>query len=165
MDKKNIKNTDEERLMQEKITKKKNINKSLIILCCIVLIIPLFIIGRFYAIQYILPTPQRTINRYFDYIAQEDYDRAYKLLRDPFKATRGEGIEDFIAMFELSRNHGTIYQGAKVLRVMDTDRRSVKLVSFELIMREKGRPTAANGAYYLERCPDTKIWYIVDSQM
>ncbi len=156
---------DEASLDQSKKEKKKKLNKGLIILCCMVLIIPLFIIGRFYAIQYVLPTPQRTINRYFDYIAQEDYERAYQLLRDPYKASRGEGIEDFIAMFELSRNHGTVYQGANVLRVMDTDRRSVKLVAFELIMREKGRHTSANGAYYLERCPDTKIWYIVDSQM
>lgn len=150
---------------EKKKTREKKIKKGLIVLACVILAIPLFFIGRYFAVEHVLPTPQRTINRYFDYIAREDYENAYALLRDPFKATRGEGIEDFIAMFELSRNHGTVYKGANVLRVMDTDRRSVKLVSFELIMREKGRHTTANGAYYLERDSDTGIWFIVDSQM
>jgi hypothetical protein len=134
-----------------------------VIVLCLILFIPLFIFGRHYMINHVLPTPQRVVASYFKNIAKEDYSKAFELLKDPFKASKGENVEEFASMFDLSRRHGTVYRHAKVLMVSDTNRKSVKLVSFELHIREKGRLTVATGAYYVERDLQTKQWFIVDS--
>ncbi len=149
--------------LERKTTKKIPSTKWIIIIVAILIAIPLFIFVRQYMILNLLPTPQRTVNRYFNHIAREEYDQAYALLKDPFKASKGESIDNFIGLFELSRQNGTIYKKADILGVKDTNRKSVKMVSFQLNLREKGRPTKANGAYYLEKDPDNNIWYIIDS--
>lgn len=142
---------------------KKPSNKSLLIFLCIVLAIPGFILARYYFTQHILPTPQRTVNRYFNHIANEEYDKAFQLLKDPFKSSKGASVEEFSSLFDRSRQHGTVYQKATILKVTDTNRVSIKMVSFELNLREKGKQTKSNGAYYLERDKDTKQWLIFDS--
>lgn len=145
------------------ISIKKPSNKSLIIFVCIILAIPTFILSRYYLLEHVLPTPQRTVNRYFSYIANEDYEKAFQLLKDPFKSSKGENIEEFASLFDRSREHGTVYQKAKILRVSDSNRVSIKMVSFELNLREKGKQTKSNGAYYLEKDNVTKQWLIFDS--
>ena len=145
------------------ISIKKPSNKSLVIFLCIVLAIPTFILVRYYLLQHVLPTPQRTVNQYFNHIANEEYEKAFKLLKDPFKSSKGTSLEEFASLFDRSRQHGTVYQKANILRVSDTNRVSIKMVSFELNLREKGKQTKSNGAYYLERDKETKQWLIFDS--
>ena len=149
------------------VTIKKPSNKALIIalivFACIIVAVPTFILSRYYLIQHVLPTPQRTVNRYFTYIANEDYEKAFQLLKDPFKSSKGENVEEFASLFDRSRQHGTVYQKANILRVSDTNRVSIKMVSFELNLREKGKPTKSNGAYYLEKDNNSKQWLIFDS--
>jgi hypothetical protein len=142
---------------------KKPSNKALIIFACIILAVPSFIVARYYLLEYILPTPQRTVNRYFSYIAHEDYEKAYQLLKDPFKSSKGQNVEEFASLFDRSRQHGTVYQKANILSVSDTNRVSIKMVSFELNLREKGKQTKSNGAYYLEKDNNSKQWLIFDS--
>jgi hypothetical protein len=142
---------------------KKPSNKSLVIFLCVVLAVPTFILARYYLIEYALPTPQRTVNRYFIHIANEEYEKAFQLLKDPFKSSKGSSVEEFASLFDRSRKHGTVYQKANILRVSDTNRVSIKMVSFELNLREKGKQTKSNGAYYLEKDSATKQWLIFDS--
>ncbi len=106
------------------------------------------------------PSPAKTVKKYFNYIANEQYQEAYDLLDGNYLKMK-QNFETFQAQFENSRQHGTVYQGVKIDKITPTERRSQKVVAFTLITREKGRDTKPQGQYIV-----TKIngeWKITDS--
>lgn len=109
----------------------------------------------------VLSSPQKTVKDYFNYIVNEDYSKAYELLTGNFKQSKGT-LEEFTALFENARAHGTVYVGVKINSVTDTKRKSQKIVSFSLKMREKGRETTSFGQYVVVKEADN-IWRIADS--
>jgi hypothetical protein len=108
------------------------------------------------------PGAANTVKKYFNYISREEYEKAYNLLKDPFKASKGE-LVDYIAMFDRSRQHGTIYQQADIVQIAYTDRDGIIKVSFELNLREKGKQTKSKGTFLLEKDSTTNQWLIFDS--
>ena len=46
----------------------------------------------------VLPSPQKTVKDYFNYIINEDYSKAYELLTGHFKQSKGT-LEEFTALF------------------------------------------------------------------
>ncbi|HPO29436.1 MAG TPA: hypothetical protein PLD35_05450 [Caldisericia bacterium] len=109
----------------------------------------------------VLSSPQKTVKDYFNYIVNEDYSKAYELLTGNFKQSKGT-LEEFTALFENARAHGTVYVGVKINSVTDTKRKSQKIVSFSLKTREKGRETTSFGQYVVVKEADN-IWRIADS--
>ena len=109
----------------------------------------------------VLSSPQKTVKDYFNYIINEDYSKAYELLTGNFKQSKGT-LEEFTALFENARAHGTVYVGVKINSVTDTKRKSQKIVSFSLKTREKGRETTSFGQYVVVKEADN-IWRIADS--
>jgi len=109
----------------------------------------------------VLSSPQKTVKDYFNYIVNEDYSKAYELLAGNFKQSKGT-LEEFTALFENARAHGTVYVGVKINSVTDTKRKSQKIVSFSLKTREKGRETTSFGQYVVVKEADN-IWRIADS--
>ena len=109
----------------------------------------------------VLSSPQKTVKDYFNYIVNEDYSKAYELLTGNFKQSKGT-LEEFTALFENARAHGTVYVGVKINSVTDTKRKSQKIVSFSLKTREKGRETTSFGQYLVIKEADN-IWRISDS--
>jgi len=98
----------------------------------------------------VLPSPQKTVKDYFNYIINEDYSKAYELLTGNFKQSKGT-LEEFTALFENARAHGTVYVGVKINSVTNTNRKSQKIVSFSLKVKEKGRETTSFGQYKRSR--------------
>lgn len=109
----------------------------------------------------ILPSPQKTVRDYFNYIINEDYSKAYELLSENYKKSKGT-LEEFTALFENARAHGTVYVGVKINSVTNTNRKSQKIVSFSLKVKEKGRETTSFGQYLVVKEADN-IWRIADS--
>ncbi|MDD3427405.1 MAG: hypothetical protein PHR42_00505 [Caldisericia bacterium] len=109
----------------------------------------------------VLPSPQKTVKDYFNYIINEDYSKAYELLTGNFKQSKGT-LEEFTALFENARAHGTVYVGVKINSVTNTNRKSQKIVSFSLKVKEKGRETTSFGQYLVIKEADN-IWRISDS--
>lgn len=110
--------------------------------------------------MFFLP-PQKTVKDYFNYIINEDYSKAYELLTGNFKQSKGT-LEEFTALFENARAHGTVYVGVKINSVTNTNRKSQKIVSFSLKVKEKGRETTSFGQYLVIKEADN-IWRISDS--
>ncbi|HOJ16793.1 MAG TPA: hypothetical protein PLC43_06475 [Caldisericia bacterium] len=109
----------------------------------------------------VLSSPQKTVKDYFNYIVNEDYSKAYELLTGNFKQSKGT-LEEFTALFENARAHGTVYVGVKINSVTNTNRKSQKIVSFSLKVKEKGRETTSFGQYLVIKEADN-IWRISDS--
>lgn len=116
----------------------------------------------FIVIKSFIPTPQKTVRQYFNYIIEEKYDKAYALIDGTIKANKGT-LEEFSALFDNSRQHGTVYERIKIIQVRETSRVSQKIVAFVLYSKEKGRKTEANGSYVVEYNKTLKKWLIVDS--
>ena len=78
-----------------------------------------------------------------------------------FKQSKGT-LEEFTALFENARAHGTVYVGVKINSVTNTNRKSQKIVSFSLKKKKKGRETTSFGQYLVIKEADN-IWRISDS--
>jgi uncharacterized membrane protein YvbJ len=125
-------------------------------------IILIVLIGVIYFLtSNVLPSPQRTVKDYFNYVRSEKYDKAYGLLTGNYKKAKGT-LEEFIAQFENARAHGTVYEGVIINSVRDTSRKSQKIVAFTLKVKEKGRETTSFGQYLVVREADN-TWKIADS--
>lgn len=128
----------------------------------IILIVIIIVSGVMYFLNSnVLPSPQKTVKDYFNYIVNEDYSKAYELLTGNFKKSKGT-LEEFTALFENARAHGTVYAGVKINSVTNTNRKSQKIVSFSLKVKEKGRETTSFGQYLVIKEADN-IWRIADS--
>jgi hypothetical protein len=114
------------------------------------------------AIDLIQSTPENTIRNYFKYISSEEYDKAFRLLKNPYKASKGENVEEFASMFDLSRRHGTVWQGVTIYSTQHIDE-SNALVSFKIELQEKGQPVKADAKFTLELDTNDGKWYIIDS--
>jgi len=121
-----------------------------------------FILLLFFVIKSFTPAPQKTVRQYFNYIIKEQYDKAYALIDGTYKTNKGT-LEEFSALFDNSRQHGTVYERIKIIQVRDTSRVSQRIVAFILYSKEKGRKTEANGSYAVEYNKTLKKWLIVDS--
>lgn len=129
-----------------------------ILLGAILLLVLLLVI----MINSILPSPQKIVKQYFNFIKTEQYDKAYALIDGNYKQSKGS-LEQFSALFDNSRQHGTVYEKVTIIQVRETSRVSQKVVAFVLYTKEKGRKTEANGSYVVEKNKTTKKWMIVDS--
>ncbi|HOW02561.1 MAG: hypothetical protein PHQ76_00980 [Caldisericia bacterium] len=133
-------------------------NKLLLIIIIAIIVISGII---YFLNSNVLPSPQKTVKDYFNYIINEDYSKAYELLTGNFKQSKGT-LEEFTALFENARAHGTVYVGVKINSVTNTNRKSQKIVSFSLKVKEKGRETTSFGQYLVIKEADN-IWRISDS--
>lgn len=134
--------------------------KSTWILVIIGALIIIFVILYFLNSR-VLPSPQKTIRDYFNYIINDDYEKAYGLITGNFKKSKGS-LEEFTALFENVKAHGTVYKEVKINSVEPTQRKSQKLVIFTLIVKESGRETTSTGQYVVVKEADN-IWRIADS--
>jgi uncharacterized membrane protein YvbJ len=137
---------------------KRGKNKWLLIIIVAIIVVSVLI---YFLNSRILPSPQKTVRDYFNYIINEDYSKAYELLSENYKKSKGT-LEEFTALFENARAHGTVYVGVKINSVTDTNRKSQKIVSFSLKVKEKGRETTSFGQYLVVKEADN-IWRIADS--
>jgi len=109
----------------------------------------------------VLPSPQKTVRNYFNYIINEDYAKAYELISENYKKSKGT-LEEFSALFANARAHGTVYKGVKINSVRETKRISQKIVAFTLIVKEMGKDTTSFGQYLVTKEADN-TWKIADS--
>jgi hypothetical protein len=134
-------------------------NKMAYIITGIVII--LLIIGLVYIESNILPSPKKTVKDYFTYIKSENYKDAYGLLTGNYLKSKGT-LEEFTAVFTNVKAHGTSYISVKIINVKNTNKKSEKIVVFNLITKEKGRKTEAFGQYLVIK-QNNKDWKIADS--